>query len=315
MPPHSAPSIGRVSICIATYRRPENLRRLLDSLAPQVQARRDRVRVVVVDNDAGKSGQVVALSHPISAQYIPEPHPGISAARNAAVDAVANTSDWLAFVDDDEVVAPDWFDHFEAYISSTSAQVVAAPVISVLPDSTPSWITRGGFIQRPVRPPGPITFPPGTGNTFVAAELFRGHLPLRFSEEFSLTGGSDTELFQRMQSAGVSFHWCPTALAWEEVPVTRTTARWVIQRGIRYGSILARIQRRTHSRFYLFAGGIGRITLGLLRTLFSILRGRGLLYRDVSFVLRGIGFLEVSVGYRRAEYKRKTADTKETAAS
>ena len=53
---HSGPD---VSVCIATYRRPEGLRRLLESLEAQALPEDFSVEIVVVDNDPPSAEPVV----------------------------------------------------------------------------------------------------------------------------------------------------------------------------------------------------------------------------------------------------------------
>lgn len=108
---------ARVGICVATFRRPGRLRKLMKGLV-SLSFRHvpvPNVVVVVADNDPelGEAAQVCKeFEHgrwPII--YTPEPHRGISYARNAAVKtAIESGAEWIAFIDDDEVPLPFWLD-------------------------------------------------------------------------------------------------------------------------------------------------------------------------------------------------------------
>ena len=82
---------------------------------------------------------------------VPEPTPGISAGRNAALDANPRT-DLLAFIDDDEIPSPGWLmslvDTFERYEPAG----VAGPVVpaSMGPRHSGSW--DAGAFGRPNHP-------------------------------------------------------------------------------------------------------------------------------------------------------------------
>jgi GT2 family glycosyltransferase/SAM-dependent methyltransferase len=102
-PPRNPAPRPTTTLAICTRDRPAQLERCLDSIGAAAEAPDE---VVVVDNAPHlPATQAVAERFP-GLRYIAEPRPGLSAARNAAVQAA--TSDVLAFVDDDAVVHPRW---------------------------------------------------------------------------------------------------------------------------------------------------------------------------------------------------------------
>jgi GT2 family glycosyltransferase len=92
-----------VSLAICTRDRPEALDRCLRSIAEAAEMP-DEVIVVGNAPDLAMTREA-SRSYP-AFRYLPEPRPGLSAARNAAVRAA--TSDLVAFVDDDVLVHPRW---------------------------------------------------------------------------------------------------------------------------------------------------------------------------------------------------------------
>src|SRR4051794_18458322 len=97
-----------VTICICTFRRPY-LAQTLRSVLSQVPVAGSRFRIVVADNDETPSAKAmvdaVLGAGPLSYAYVHAPARNISIARNAALAAVGTR--WAAFLDDDELAAPD----------------------------------------------------------------------------------------------------------------------------------------------------------------------------------------------------------------
>jgi succinoglycan biosynthesis protein ExoM len=293
---------SKTVICIATYKRPTQLQALLDSITEQVQSL--GASVIVIDNDAHGSAREIAHRHPLGVLYDCEPTPGIAAARNRALDLLPPQTRWVIFVDDDEVVTAGWLAALEDSARRYDADAVTGPVQSIFETDPRPWITRGGFIQRPEFLDGAYRYLPATNNTIVNARWFLGDGGARFSEEFSLTGGSDAELFYRLKLQGARYYWCGSAVVTETVPSTRLTFRWIWRRGVRTGNVLARIQLGSRSRLLVFLGGIARLLFGILRAGVSVVRLRGWRYVDVIYIMRGIGFMQAVLGMRRLEYGR-----------
>src|SRR5688500_10522919 len=97
-----------VSVCIATYRRPEGLTRVLRGLDTLTFRRSPEpvLELLVIDNDPEGSARGVVESlragirWPI--RYEHEPKRGLSNVRNAAMASARQRSVLVAFIDDDE---------------------------------------------------------------------------------------------------------------------------------------------------------------------------------------------------------------------
>ena len=91
----------QMTIAVCTRDPPEGLAVLLESLSAQEY---QRIRVLVVDNAPSddRSRQVVlsARKHSLDIDYVIEPRPGLSWARNRAIDA--SEGEVIAWADDDE---------------------------------------------------------------------------------------------------------------------------------------------------------------------------------------------------------------------
>jgi len=132
------PQVGaqKVVICVPTFRRPDQLMSLLASLCglvlPETTA---DIEVLIVDNDINESARPLceAAVLPWPLRYFVEPNRGIAQVRNAATKHSAGAG-WIAFVDDDEVVEPEWLCNLIRTQLRFHADIVAGPVVPELPD-------------------------------------------------------------------------------------------------------------------------------------------------------------------------------------
>jgi GT2 family glycosyltransferase/SAM-dependent methyltransferase len=92
-----------VTLAICTRDRPAALERCLRSIAEAAHAPDE---TIVIDNAPHMPTTREVVRRFPAFRYLPEPRPGLSAARNAAVREA--TGDLVAFVDDDVVVHPGW---------------------------------------------------------------------------------------------------------------------------------------------------------------------------------------------------------------
>lgn len=295
-----------VTVTVATYRRPELLGVLLRSLREATT--RHRLRVVVVDNEPGgtAAGDVVAAAAAsgLDAHCLAEPTPGIVAARNAALDAVAQrwpATDAVVFVDDDEEVDPGWLDALVAHAQRSGADVVTGPVVTRFHPDAPSWLVTGGYVQRPSHATGTTLPTAATNNTLVRRALLD---TVRFDPAWSDTGGSDTELFGRLHRAGARIEWCAEAVVREEHPLDRSTRRWVWQRGVRVANVRGRLLLADRGRYAVGAEGLVRLLHGLVLLVLRLPVTRAVRYPELTRVAHGVGLLGVATGRVVREYRR-----------
>ncbi|MBX3024627.1 glycosyltransferase [bacterium] len=230
-----------VSICVATFRRPAGLLRLLRSLG-RLDPASPRHEIIVADNDAAGSGETAvrqARAEGIAVEYRVEPRRGIAQARNCSVAPARGT--WVAFIDDDEEADPRWLIDLLEAVERHGADGGVGPVLPRFHDATPRWMIEGGFFDRPRRPTGTVLQRGGfrTGNALLRRERLMA-LPGPFDERFALSGGEDTDLFVRLCAAGVRIVAVDTALVWEHLPPNRTTVGWYLRRRFLVGMSSAR---------------------------------------------------------------------------
>jgi succinoglycan biosynthesis protein ExoM len=233
-----------VSVCVATYRRPEGLARLLASLARLKLAAEPTLEILIVDNDPQRSAAASARSlgefpHPV--RWLEDPRPNIAHARNRAVDVAKGR--WLAFIDDDEVADEHWLAAYWQRAAEGEGDGWFGPVLVRLEENVSGWLDPETFYARPRHATGTLLGRASlrTSNAFVRRALFEGR---RFDPAFGRSGGEDCELFGRMLHAGARFCWCDEAIVTEFVPAARYRLGWLGRRAFRGGFVHTRLEQR-----------------------------------------------------------------------
>jgi len=222
-----------IDICICTFRRPF-LAKTLRSVAGLDIAGHE-VRVIVADNDETPSArelvEQMAAELPFPLTYIHASARNISIARNACLDAASG--DFLAFVDDDEIVSRGWLAALLAGAEETGAAAVLGPVRALYADDAPRWMAEGDFHSTlPVFVGGAIR----TGYT--CNVLIRWVAPfsgVRFDPALGRAGGEDTAFFYRLTALGGAIAYAPEALVEEPVTPERASMAWLVRRRLRFG--------------------------------------------------------------------------------
>lgn len=300
----------KLSVCIATYRRPDRLDAVLEDLLRQ-ELKPDEV--VVVDNDVSGSARTVierrrSEGYPFPLVYEIQPERNISKTRNRTV-ALAQ-GEWLAFIDDDERAPPFWLRKLLEAAAKFGADGVLAPVEPRLPDNAPAWIRRGRFYDWPHL---------ATGNSVPAKMLRFGNVllsgarlrtePGPFDPAFGLSTGEDQEMLMRLVAKGAKISWCDEAMVDEPIEPKRLSLRWLLQRALSGGQHFARLslQGRHHSvnfltRGMLLARWTGQLLVALLMAVALLPAGR---HRSAAWLVKAaanLGKLTAIWGWRYGEY-------------
>jgi glycosyltransferase involved in cell wall biosynthesis len=226
-----------VSVCICTYQRSDLLRRLLEKLALLETENAFTYSAVVADNDAARSAEPLVrelsarLPYPIV--YCSEPTKNIALVRNQALAHARG--DYIAFIDDDEFPVERWLIELLRTCEKSGAAGVLGPVRPYFDTPPPAWLVKGRFCERPEHPTGTVMEGGKcrTGNVLFRRALIEGDAD-PFRREFG-TGGEDVDFFLRMNARGHTFVWCNEAPAYETVPPSRWTRRYLINRALLRG--------------------------------------------------------------------------------
>jgi len=209
----------KISIIIATHRRPRSLARLLESLA--AQARPDRHELLIAENGTPQSLAIPPLALPL--QHLHDPRAGKCRVQNQALKRARG--EIIVCLDDDLFAAPDYLAQVEAFF-----------------DSQPRFAAMKGRIL-PAQPPASVAGPMAV---YLDLPLVDHGLEIRpvhgvlganmgFRREvFDRLGGFDerlgpgacgheeeTEFSARMRAAGLRIGYAPGALVYHEVEAAR----------------------------------------------------------------------------------------------
>jgi len=298
-----------LSVCIATYRRPDRLEALLLDLARQSLLPDE---VVVVDNDAGASARAVIercrqLGLPFPIHYDVQPQKNISLTRNRTVELTQH--EWLAFVDDDERAPDFWLAKLVAAAREFAADGVLGPVDPIVPEDAPSWIRRGRFYEFPRMPTGSVV-PPNRlrfGNLVLRAACLKS-MPVMFDPAYGLTGGEDGDLLSRMSLRGARIVWCDEAVVHEPVEKSRLNLQWLLRRSLRGGQDFARhllsgrYGRRTAGRSRLFVRALIQLLVAAVLAVVLLPLGRHHCAHWLTRASANMGKLSIFLGWHYREY-------------
>ena len=277
-------------ITIPTFRRPSELRHLLETLAKLVQ--RQDVMVLVADNDGGAAeGGALAEAlrrdgYPLPLSVLRVTEPGLCSVRNAICDAAMAdpAMRFIAMIDDDEWPQPGWLDALLACQAQVGADVVAGPVDFHFTGKPPRWAGQTLVFRPEQRAWGATGMLWASNNLLVSRRALEMLARPWFDPRFNRSGGEDLDFLARLREAGARFGWAPDARVSEWVPPDRAKLRWVLRRMWRIGftETLARRKRRP---------GRGAQAVLLLRTLGILaLRTAGL----AGLILPGVRRVDVA---------------------
>jgi succinoglycan biosynthesis protein ExoM len=314
-PGERRPSVG---ICVLTYKRNRQLIALLAGLARLEPPAAD-VRVVVVDNNPDGAARSIIEEFRASlaaagvlwpVEYVAEPERGIARARNRAVAACADT-DFVAFIDDDEVPEPSWLVSLFAVQAAAHADVVVGRVLSRFDSTPPKWVLEGRYLELPRRATGERVDWAITGNVLIARHLLNRYSP-PFDERFNLSGGEDTHFFMRANDDGAVMVSADDAIVFEDTPADRTTWRSIMRREYRRGNTLSLCMLDLHPSLIRRVRRVGqggyRLLQGLGLVLLVPVAGRGYAYRAVHRMCLGAGLLTGLFGLRYEQYMHERPD-------
>lgn len=302
---------GEVAVCIATCRRPQGLRRLLEELSRlEFREARPPLHIIVVDNDpeapGSRTGSILEEllpELPGKLSLVSEPRRGITHARNAALDALG-PAEWVAFIDDDEVPDGRWLDELLSVQRATGADVVTGPVLSKFVEPPPKWALQGGFFQRQRYATGKSIEVAYSGNVLMSRRAAAG----RFDHEFALTGSSDSHYFRRLHRAGYKIVWADEALVYEWVPPSRVTVAAIVRRSFRIGNGLCRIALESEpgaaTVIVALIGALSRLVRGSGQLLFFALGPAHRRLRALDTIASGAGRIVALLGGSTAAYER-----------
>ncbi|MGI9229505.1 MAG: glycosyltransferase family 2 protein [Gammaproteobacteria bacterium] len=241
----------RIAICICTCGRIHDLERVLsvlqhiqlDDYDPQA------IEIIIVDNNPNPETKAscdkAAGGLPIALHYVTEPQPGVTYARNRAVQtALARGTDFVAFIDDDDEPRPDWLIQLLKCQADTGADIVFGTWVLHI-DHVPEWAKNSHFYQPPVK--GKHGNPPiaGAGNVLIGRGILErvsstGEV---FSHRFRFSGSEDGDLFIRAKKLNARLVSTDKSVIHRIHEPERYTIRGTLKRGFKTGCARVNLAR------------------------------------------------------------------------
>jgi glycosyltransferase involved in cell wall biosynthesis len=223
-----------ISVVIPTYRRPDLVKKCIESLVGQDYPR-ERYEVIVVE-DGSQDAQSVVESFQTSdtrLKYLNVPHGGAAAAYEAGLRLAS--CDLVAFIDDDAIAPPTWLHQIASILEQGRPQGVIGtgghisgeyPLdnfeASVSPTGELRWTGFGLFSS----PPRDVDHLPGCNMAFWRDALLEIEgFDSRFSKTISWR--HETDVCLRLRRRGYRLTYDPTLV--------------VLHRGARWSNLLERI--------------------------------------------------------------------------
>ncbi len=240
----------RVVVVIPTFRRPDHLKRTLQSVLDQISP--PPFAIIVMDNDpddregAQAASDLLAKADRPSTTIIAKRR-GNCAAYNAGFEvALARypSATHVQIIDDDEIASPNWLARMLQQADKTGADCVGGPQVPVFEPGANEAMMRHPVFQPPYATAGAVPVLYSSGNVLISTILLRKHGAPWLDEAFNFLGGGDSDFFSRTKSEGARFAWEADAPVMETTPARRSEASWLNARSLRNGSISAAIQRK-----------------------------------------------------------------------
>ncbi len=231
-----------VVVAIPTFRRPEQLVQLLQSLAAMHD--RPAMAILIADNDDRGRGGIVAAQalveqgFPIPIDAFPVAEPGLCHNRNALVArALAHPQmTHVAMLDDDQWVDPDWIATLTREAFAQDADIVAGPVLFEFEGATPDWNAAIPLFRAEPHATGPVDMLFSLTNALSTRACWEATPAPWFDLRFNQIGGEDFDLYSRWKAQGLRFGWTKAAVVHEIVPSDRAQLPWIWRRMWRVGN-------------------------------------------------------------------------------
>ena len=231
-----------VSIIVPTFRRPEGIKIALESLMSQT-AGELAMEIIVADNDP-KGGardyvEEFAKTAAIKIHYLHVPEPGVSNARNGALESAQGR--YLAFLDDDQEACEGWLQTLLDIAQKYDAALAFVPTHARIPICSKNGQSKYNdylvdFFSRfgPDLDEGLVDNYFGCGNSLLDTKLCTLPSP-PFSLDMNETGGEDDLLFTELQSQGIKIAWSRASKTNEDIRPHRATPEYVKVRSFANG--------------------------------------------------------------------------------
>lgn len=260
-----------ITICIATYKRPDLLSNCLRSIGLIAIPKNYSVIIIVVDNDAEKSGEAsfneTIKNIAIKSHYYVEPDRGICSARNYLLEkSLIHEAAYIAFIDDDELAHEQWLINMIRGLEIYPSDIVAGPVLPIKETFAPK-----NFTKDPKRLTGSTPRNIPAGNVLFSERLINEQ-KLRFDRYFDFIGCEDFDFFDRAIKNNMKSVWVDDAIIFETILPERETRQYIIYRHFTGGINVVMRYRRHHSLFLAWGRYLPKAIGKFIGAFYSLLK-------------------------------------------
>lgn len=257
----------KIAICISSRKRPEGLRTLLESINRISVPVDIAINIIIVENDDNNYSEQLVNDFKdkstYNLKYVLETKQGLAYARNRSVKEAAGM-DFCCFVDDDQVVANEWLSELVRCQKEFDADGVWGINPPVFKNRVPDYVHEFH---------NPENYKYGT----IVRKAFTNCLMLRkkildqlngpFDERLNFSGGEDSYMTLLFSKKGGIIRCNPYAVAYEIVPESRTTLKYILGRTYRISNtevMVRSLTEETYSGLKILPRLIIRFCYGLL---------------------------------------------------
>ena len=230
----------KIIIGLGTFERPKMLKKCLLSLNEVKQPNDIDILLLVADNSTKNPSisvlEEVKKTFSYNLSYLIVKEKGIVKMRNAILDfAKSESTDYLVFLDDDELVEKNWLVELFQFLIDKKADAVSGMVVRKLPSNTPNWLINAGFFNKVGGYTGKVLNSASTSNVIIDFKKFTNEWNLRFDERLNFFGSSDNLFFKQAYHKGAKILKNNNAKVTEIFPESRSNEGWLLQRKFRKG--------------------------------------------------------------------------------
>lgn len=223
-----------ISLAIATYNRPDYLKKCIDSIS-QLIVSNNRLEVVIVDDGSTQEYNIESLQKkcPFKIKYVKKEHSGICATKNRAIEE--SSGDFIAFLDDDMFVSPLWISQLMSGFTNDNIAGVGSTVLTY-PDEF--YLTKYSdyreLVRRPFRDSTGEILNLLTGSACIKKSVLEkiGGFNQKQSDKGITFGGDDVDITWMIRNEGYQLNYVEDAITFHN---HRNNFKSFVKQHIGYG--------------------------------------------------------------------------------
>jgi len=228
-----------IAICIPTYKRPLQLKKLILSIfdCNVNNLLINSITIIVVDNDKDRTAEEIIKEFKEGTfdasklHYFNYDRKGLANVRNELFRrAFIYNPDFIIGIDDDEFVTTNWLNEFLAAITNTNCDIAIGPAIPFFEKKVKPYIAYW-FKHPDMVDLQNVNFFQTT-NYIIAVDFLEKN-KIEFDEQFNTMGAEDSYFGVVAIKKGAKIIYSSKAIAYETIPENRASLNWLFKRKFR----------------------------------------------------------------------------------